>query len=1032
MSIVIDYFELTSFYKDKYGPKTVVLYQVGSFFEIYSLFISKSNEISSITDIESVSSICNLNIAKKQSYIGENIDISAIFIPFPKDSNKIKQWITSIPKSEVVMAGFRDYSLEKFVHILTESGYTTVVYIQEKDSTGKVITRKLDTVNSPGTYISESSSNSLSNNISSLWIHVVKSSKSPDKVIIGCANINIFTGQSAIFEYETTFQINPTTFDELEKFISEFSPNEIIILHNISQEQLNSIIQYTGISSNIPLHVVDICLKCSEEGCKISRDIYLLKQSIALNCTKQNYINQIITTFFGTDYCSSNEFNTNVIAVQSFCYLLNFIQEHNPDLVRNISVPLFTNKSTKLILANQTLRQLNIIEDNTTHKSSGNLSSVLSFLNRSCTAMGKRNFKYQLLNPTFDTEWLSSEYSIIEHILLKDTSFIPNVRKLLPHIRDIEKINRQIVSKKLNPSTLYSLYRTMQTVQEIYVTHIDYDDILINYLQNCFSHQKHNPNSIMSNVNGFISFLESNFKVHECQYLNSTTFDSNIIQSGVCIELDKLLEKQLLMNNNVNCIKAFFNNLIRSSEKSNKEVEYIKIHETDKCGISLQTTKKRALTLQNLISQSTNLHINDEISLLTSEVQINNVGANYQIVCPFLTMNTGNLIDIQKQISELILKTYWSTINFIEFNWYEQLQLIAQFISSFDVIVSKAYIAREYKYCKPTISLEHGKSFVDCKDLRHVLIEHLQVNEIYVTNDMELGKNHDGIVLFAVNSSGKTSLIRSLGINIILAQSGCYCAASSFHFKPYKSIFCQIEKNDNLFKNMSTFQAEMSCLRVILNAADANSIILGDELANSTEIQSGISIMVATLIELHEIKCSFIIASHFNQIQSYEEVSSLNRLKMMHMSIEYDQQNDNLIFNRKLQNGVGLTNYGLSVARSLSMPQNFMDKTFYLRNKYFPTNQGELSYSTTRYNSQKIKSLCELCNSKSGEEIHHLQEQNDADENGYIGHFSKNHPANLMSICSKCHDDIHKDKNNRFAKIRTSSGYQLIKIKLNT
>lgn len=1025
MSIVLDYFELTSFYKDKYGPKTIILYQVGSFFEMYSLFISKSNEVSSITDIESVSSICNLNIAKKQLYLGDNVDISAPFLPFPKDSTKIKQWIQHNPRSEIVMAGFRDYSLEKFVNIITDSGYTTVVYIQEKDSTGKVITRKLDSVNSPGTYISENSSNLLSNNILSLWIHVVKSSKSPDKVIIGCANINIFTGQSAIFEYETNFQINPTTFDELEKFISEFSPNEIIILHNISQQEINLIIQYTGISSNVPLHVIDTSSKHSNEG--ISHDIYLLKQSIALNCTKQTYINQIITTFFGTDYCSSNEFTTNVIAVQSFCYLLNFIQEHNPDLVRKISVPIFTNKSSKLILANHTLRQLNIIDD-TNNKSSSKLSSVLSFLNCSCTAMGKRNFKYQLLNPTFDCEWLSSQYSTIEHILQKDNLFIPNVRKLLLHVRDIEKINRQIVSNKLNPSTLYSLYNTMQTIQDIYVTYIDDDDILKEYLLSGFSHM-HDSNTIIKNVSDFISFLESTFQIHECQYIHSTSFDNNIIQSGVCIELDNLLKKQSIINNNINDIKSFFNNLIKSSEKSCKEVEYIKIHETDKFGISLQVTKKRAITLQTLLStQSTNININDEITLHPSQVQIINVGTNFQISFQYLTTSTNNLIDIQKQIYELILKTYWSTIHSIEIRWYEHLKLIAQFISLFDVIVSKAYIAREYNYCKPTLSLNDGKSFVDCTDLRHVLIEHLQINEIYVANDLQLGQNHDGIVLFAVNSSGKTSFIRSLGINIILAQSGCYCAASSFHFKPYKSIFCQIEKNDNLFKNMSTFQAEMSCLRVILNAADQNSIILGDELANSTEIQSGISIMVATLIELHEIKCSFIIASHFNQIELYDEVSSLHRLKMMHMSIDYDQENDSLIFNRKLQNGIGMTNYGLSVARSLSMPQNFMDKAFYLRNKYFPTNRGELSLSTTKYNSKKVKSICELCKLRTGDEIHHMQQQNEADENGFIGHFSKDHPANLMSICSKCHDETHKDKNIRITKLKTTSGYKLKKL----
>lgn len=217
----------------------------------------------------------------------------------------------------------------------------------------------------------------------------------------------------------------------------------------------------------------------------------------------------------------------------------------------------------------------------------------------------------------------------------------------------------------------------------------------------------------------------------------------------------------------------------------------------------------------------------------------------------------------------------------------------------------------------------------------------------------------------------------------------------------------------------------MSCLRVILKSANENSIILGDELANSTEIQSGISIMVATLIKLHETKCSFIIASHFNQIDDYDEIKELSRLKMKHMSIEYDHQNDNLIFNRKLQDGVGMTNYGLSVARSLYMPVEFMDKAYHLRNKYFPNNKGTLSLPTTKYNSTKIKTLCELCKKSIGSEIHHMQQQKDADKNGFIGHFDKNHHANLMSICTKCHDDIHKKKVIRIIRRKTTNGYQL-------
>lgn len=116
------------------------------------------------------------------------------------------------------------------------------------------------------------------------------------------------------------------------------------------------------------------------------------------------------------------------------------MQEHNPHLVRKISIPLFTNVSSTMVLANHTLRQLNIIEDNNMNsKSSGHLSSVLAFLNRCCTSMGKRAFKYQLLNPTCDVVVLNQEYDIIDYILIKENVYIPQVRKSFLHIRDIKK-----------------------------------------------------------------------------------------------------------------------------------------------------------------------------------------------------------------------------------------------------------------------------------------------------------------------------------------------------------------------------------------------------------------------------------------------------------------------------------------------------------------------------------------------------------------------------------------------------------------
>ena len=137
------------------------------------------------------------------------------------------------------------------------------------------------------------------------------------------------------------------------------------------------------------------------------------------------------------------------------------------------------------------------------------------------------------------------------------------------------------------------------------------------------------------------------------------------------------------------------------------------------------------------------------------------------------------------------------------------------------------------------------KSFFDAKSIRHCLIEQLQTKEKYITNDISLGKNEDGILLYGTNAVGKTSIIRSIGICVVMAQAGLFVPCEKFDFYPYNNIFSRILGNDNLFKGLSTFAVEMSELRHILRYTDENSLILGDELCSGTEIESAISIFVA-------------------------------------------------------------------------------------------------------------------------------------------------------------------------------------------
>jgi DNA mismatch repair protein MutS len=334
-------------------------------------------------------------------------------------------------------------------------------------------------------------------------------------------------------------------------------------------------------------------------------------------------------------------------------------------------------------------------------------------------------------------------------------------------------------------------------------------------------------------------------------------------------------------------------------------------------------------------------------------------------------------------MKDLILSVYNKFVsNFEVFQC--QLNTIINFVTMIDVLYNKSYLAKKFNYCKPNI-VKSEKSFVEAKQLRHCLIEQFQTNETYVSNNLTLGNGEtDGLLLYGTNAVGKTSLIRALGISVVMAQSGLYVPCAEFNFQPYKYIFTRIIGNDNIFKGLSTFAVEMSELRTILRLSDENSLILGDELCSGTETQSAVSIFVAGIQQLHRSKSSFIFATHLHEIVNYDEINSLKSVALKHMEVIYDKEHDVLIYDRKLKDGPGNSMYGLEVCKSLNLPKDFLDTAYEIRMKYQPENGSMLSLKTSQYNAKKIVNMCEMCNKNPGKEVHHLTYQKDADENGII------------------------------------------------
>jgi len=970
MAMLKQYFKLRDEYREKYGEKTLLLMEVGSFFEVYTKVDPITREINEPQIIDLIK-CTDFNPGKKTE--------------------------------DIFMFGFTSRNssiLEKYLEKMIRVGFTVVIF--EQDARTSNTTRSLKGIFSPGTYFEEESEN-ISNNILCIWIESHKSSKinKTGNIVIGVSTVDIYTGKSNMYEIITENVHNPTSYDELERFISTYNPNETIIISNMDETKINEVITYInlGRSNIIKIHTTDNRVK---------------------NAEKQTYQREIINQFFSSIISESLINNTNpfVYGIQSYVYLLNFIFEHNPNLIHKIQEPIIENNTERMLLANHSLQQLNIIDDN---KYKGKLSSVSNLLNNCITPMGIRKFKYNILHPTINQSKMERSYNITEYLLTDDV-FWKQWRTELKHIRDIEKLNRQIYLKKISPLNLFNFYENLSTIIKLCME-MDGDNTIHQYLE-----QDINMNIMLICVE-FQRLFDNIFNMNLCKKINSMDFDTNFINKGINQDLDNCVKLYQDSNNKLERIRVYLDELILKGEKKQKN-DFIKIYETDKFGISLQCTSRRSKILEEEVNKYdknvrlffTNSEGVDEYFKLPMKFDYPSAtGSNINIQNSFINDISKTITSAKQKMKDLISLVYNDFITNLK-NYENEFLNLIEFCSSIDILQNSCYIATKYNYYKPTV-MSGEKSYIKASEIRHPLIEQLNTQELYVTNDINIGFDKDLILLYGTNAVGKTSIIRALGINIIMAQAGLYVACRNFEFVPYTSIFTRILGNDNLFKGLSTFAVEMSELRIILKMADKNSLILGDELCSGTEHDSAVSIFMSGLEVLHQKQTSTIFATHLHEILDFEEIQNMNKLDIKHLTVSYNQEKDMLVYDRKLKDGPGESMYGLEVCKSLHLPDDFLKNAYRIRTKYGKNGlaEGILSKKTSHFNAKQIVGTCELCKKQMGTEVHHLQHQENADKNNMIHNFHKNNPANLLTLCEDCHHAFHKE-DKQHKKVKTSKG----------
>ena len=243
-----------------------------------------------------------------------------------------------------------------------------------------------------------------------------------------------------------------------------------------------------------------------------------------------------------------------------------------------------------------------------------------------------------------------------------------------------------------------------------------------------------------------------------------------------------------------------------------------------------------------------------------------------------------------------------------------RLQAVATQIAILDVLLSFAAVATRERYVRPEMTDGFDLNIVGG---RHPVVERMMPRDAFIPNDLRLTPDARMIILTGPNMAGKSTILRQVGLIVLLAQIGSFVPAAQATLGIVDRLFTRVGASDNLVRGQSTFMVEMAETSAILHAATARSLVLLDEIGRGTSTYDGVSIAWAVSEHVHEkIGCKTIFATHYHELtQLAAELAALRNY-----NVAVREVGDEILFLHRLQPGPADRSYGIEVGRLAGLP----------------------------------------------------------------------------------------------------------------
>ena len=506
----------------------------------------------------------------------------------------------------------------------------------------------------------------------------------------------------------------------------------------------------------------------------------------------------------------------------------------------------------------------------------GNEGTLLWVLDETLTPMGGRLLRSSIIKPFIDAAEIRKRHDAVEY-LMDDYELLEGIRTPLRRIQDLERLSLRVNTKNANARDLIAIKTSLSNIPKIKRP--------LNASKNLFL------KSISEDMQEFNLIRE----VIEKSINDSPPIslkDGGIIRTGFNQDIDELRA--------VSKKGKDFITELEHKEKKRTGITSLKVGYNRVYGYFLEVSKSYLHMVPADYTRKQTL-----------------VGGE-RFITPELKDYESKVLGSEERLKNLEYQVFQDILETV-YRESAPLAVTSAALALADLLASLAVVAKRYSYVKPEVD---GKGLINIEDGRHPVLEKTLSDEKFIPNSSYINTDDNRLLIITgPNMAGKSTYMRQVALNVIMAQMGSFVPAASAIIGITDRIFTRIGASDILTKGQSTFMVEMIEVANITHNATEKSLIILDEVGRGTSTFDGISIAWAVAEHiLNTIRARTLFATHYNELTEL----ALTHDGVINYNISVKEWGDEIIFLRKIEKGPADKSYGIQVARLAGLPESII------------------------------------------------------------------------------------------------------------